>query len=68
MTEEIEAAGRYRLHAEELRAIASESFTPKIRATLLQLATDYEGMARSMEAIDATNRTLKISAQELRRE
>jgi len=64
MTEEMEAARRYRLHAEELRTIASESFTPKIRATLLQLAVDYENMARSMETMDATNRTLKISPGE----
>jgi hypothetical protein len=66
MTEEMEAARRYRLHADELRTIASESFTPKIRATLLQLAVDYDRMARSMEAIDATNRTLRISKSELR--
>jgi hypothetical protein len=62
MTEELETARRYRLQAEELRTIASESCTPKIRATLLQLAKDYQVMAITLEAIDQTNRTLRLSA------
>jgi hypothetical protein len=60
MSEELEAARRYRLQAEELRVIASESITPKIRDTLITLAYDYESMALSMEAIDRTNQTLRL--------
>ena len=62
MSEELETARRYRLRAEELRAIASESYTPKIRATLLQLAKGYDAVALTMEAIDQTNQTLRLSA------
>jgi hypothetical protein len=60
MSEELEAARRYRLHAEELRVIAEQSITPKIRDTLIKLACDYQSMAQSMEAIDQTNQTLRL--------
>src|SRR5262249_52486457 len=49
MSEELDTARRYRLHAEELRAIASEMTTPEIRTKVLSLVFDYERMAKTME-------------------
>ena len=58
-SEELDTARRYRLHAEELRTIATDKSAPEIRETLLGIALDYEHMAISMEAIDQTNRLLR---------
>ena len=59
VTEELDAAKRYRLHAEELRVIAADKHALEIRKTLLGLATDYDALAASMEVIDRTNRRLR---------
>ncbi len=59
MSEESETATRYRLHAEELRAIAHEKDMGRCRKSLIKVARDYERMAGTLEAIDETNRTLE---------
>ena len=59
MSEETDAAFRYRQHAEELRTIAGESKDAYTKKTLLSIAADYDRMALSMEAIDRTNTILK---------
>jgi hypothetical protein len=59
MSEELEAARRYRFHGEELRTIAADMSDPKSRETVLKIANDYDRMALTMEAIDRTNRTLQ---------
>ncbi len=59
LSAELDTAKRYRLHGEELRAMATDKSTPEIRQSLLGLAVDYEKMASSMEAIDTTNRLLR---------
>ena len=58
MTYELETARRYRDHAEELRAIAEGDRNNETREMLLKVALDYDRMARSMEAIDDTNRLM----------
>ena len=58
MTYELETARRYRDHAEELRAIAEGDRNNETRELLLKVALDYDRMARSMEAIDDTNRLM----------
>jgi len=62
LSEELDTARRYRLHAEELRTMAADRSTPEIRHVLLGLAIDYEKMAGSMETIDETNRVLRFHA------
>ena len=62
MSEERDTAKRYRLHGEELRAMAADKSSPEIRQVLLGLAVDYEHMASSMEAIDETNKLLRKTA------
>jgi len=59
VSEETDAAYRYRQHAEELRVIASECKDPNTKKTLLSIGGDYEAMANSMDAIDRTNTILK---------
>jgi predicted kinase len=59
VSEELEAAQRYRMHAEELRAIAADSHDPKNRDVLLQIAQDYDRMAESLQSIDRTNKVLR---------
>ena len=68
MSEELDTARRYRLHAEELRTIAADRHSPDIRETLMRLALDYEHMAISLESIDQTNKLLRNHAgTEIRR-
>lgn len=58
MSEELATAKRYRHHAEELRVIAAESGGAHAKA-LLQIADDYDRMAKSLDAIDKTNKVLR---------
>ena len=59
MTEEIDTANRYRVHAEELRAIAEQDRDSNTRRMLLKVADDYEHMAATLEAIDKTNNAMR---------
>ena len=56
MSEELETAQRYRLHAEGLRLIAEGMGDQPNRRILLDVANDYDRMARSLEAIERRNR------------
>jgi hypothetical protein len=62
LSEESDAAVRYRLRAEELRTIAGDKTALEIKHQLLKLADDYERMAASAEAVDKTNRMLQRAA------
>jgi hypothetical protein len=44
-------AGRYRQRAEEVRKIAAATKDKESRATLMQVAEDYDRMAETREAI-----------------
>jgi len=59
MSEELDTAVRYRLHAEELRTIAADRLSQENRDTLMSLAEDYEHMADTLEAIDKTNQAMR---------
>ncbi len=59
MSEELDTAERYRLHAEELRVMAEDKHGLENRKVLLGIAISYEKMAGSLEAIDATNTLLR---------
>jgi len=59
MSEELDTAQRYRVRAEELRAIAAEDLTHTNREALEKIAKDYERMARTLEAIDLSNRAMR---------
>src|SRR4051812_2800512 len=61
MTENLDLARRYRSHAREARAVASGTRSPKDRDSLLNLADEYERMARELEAEDATAKILNRS-------
>ena len=52
MGAELETARRYRLHAEELRVLAESMELDRSRDVVLEVAEDYEKMAKSLEAID----------------
>ena len=58
MSEELETASRYRVHAEELRVIAEQDRDHETRRMLLRVADDYEHMAQTLEAIDRTNKAV----------
>lgn len=58
MSEEHDTARRYRLHAEELRMIAEKMDTEDNRDAVLQVAKDYEKMAKSLEAIGSSRTAL----------
>jgi hypothetical protein len=51
MSEELETARRYRLHARELRLIAEGMEDGPDRLKVVQVAEDYEKMAASLEAL-----------------
>lgn len=55
MSYELDTARRYRNHAEELRTIAEAEGTHSTKAALLNVADDYDRMAKDLEAIDAAN-------------
>ena len=62
VTDELETAVRYRLHAKELRIFAAERTARDIQQPLLKLAEDYEHLADELEAIDKTNQTLNSNS------
>jgi len=49
----------YHQDAEELRVIAASKQSKVNREALLRIAEDYERMAASLHAIDATNKKLR---------
>jgi len=59
MSEEIDTANRYRVHAEELRVIAEQDRDHETRRMLLRVADDYDHMANTLEAIDKTNKAVR---------
>ena len=59
MSEEIDTANRYRVHAEELRVIAEQDRDGATRKMLLRVADDYDHMADTLEAIDRTNKAVR---------
>jgi len=59
MSEELETAQRYRVRAEELRTIAADDRTHANREALERIAKDYERMARTLESIDLSNRSMR---------
>ena len=54
MSEEHDTARRYRLHAEELRMIAENMDAADTRDAVLEVAKDYERMAKSLDAMGAS--------------
>ena len=58
MSEELDTARRYRQRAEELKIIAEDESSLQTRRTLEQIASDYELMAETLEAIDRTNQAI----------
>ena len=58
MSEELETARRYRMHAEELRAIAGNKEMLPCQTALMEIARDYERMARTMESIHRAQKAL----------
>jgi bacterioferritin (cytochrome b1) len=58
MSQELDAAKRYRVHAKELRVIAEQDRDYETRRMLLKVADDYEHMANTLEAIDKTNKAV----------
>ena len=59
MTLEMEAATRYRTHAEELRVIAESNGHHRTQQILLSIASDYDRMAETFEQIEQTNQSVK---------
>ena len=55
MSEELETARRYRAHARELRTIAKGETAEPNRQVLLEVARDYEKMAKALEAVHRAN-------------
>ena len=51
MSYDIETARRYREHAARLRRTAADDEDPTIREKLMQIAQDYERIARAREEI-----------------
>jgi hypothetical protein len=58
LTEELDAASRYRQRAKELRTLANHKDSRGIEHQLLMLAENYDRMAVSAEGIDKTNQAL----------
>ena len=54
MSYETETAARYRLRAEQLRAIATNSHDPQTARTVEVLAQEYDLMAHVFDGIDET--------------
>ena len=55
---EMDAALRYRTHAEELRVIAESDGHFQTQRILISIANDYVRMAETFEQIDRTNQSL----------
>ncbi len=58
MSLEMEAAARYRTHAEELRVIAESDGHFQTQRMLLSIARDYDRMAETFEEIERANKSL----------
>ena len=58
MSEEEKLARSYRLRGEELRTLADLDRNRRTREMLLEVASDYERMAQSLDGIDRTNRVV----------
>jgi hypothetical protein len=56
MSTELETAARYRQHAQKLRTVAASISLSSDRATVLQMALDFERMAAALEAMDRINK------------
>jgi hypothetical protein len=56
MSTELETVARYRQHAQKLRTVAASMSLSSDRATVLQMALDFERMAASLEAIDRADK------------
>lgn len=59
MSEELDTANRYRVHAEELRVIAEQDRDTATRRMLLKVADDYDHMADTLVSIDKTNKAVR---------
>jgi len=59
MSEELDTAKRYRVHAKELRVIAEQDRDHETRRLLMKVADDYDHMADTLEAIDKTNKAVR---------
>jgi len=59
MSQDTDTAVRYLQHAAELRVIAASKQSTVNREALLGIAKDYERMAASLEAIEASNKKLR---------
>jgi hypothetical protein len=64
VSEKIEQAGRYRNLAREARDIAVSTRSPKDRGSLLNLANEYERMARELEDEEAAEKILRQIGQD----
>lgn len=59
MSDELDAAKRYRDHAEALRTLAASVDKPKTAKHLLDIAADYMHMADQLEQIHKTNKAIE---------
>ena len=59
MKEDLDSAARYRQRTEELKVIADATTDLESKKTLLDIAKDYERMARTRERIDESDRRSK---------
>ncbi len=59
----MEAAARYRTHAEELRVIAESDGHFQTQRMLLSIARDYDRMAETFEQLELTNQSLSRPKQ-----
>ena len=66
MSEETEKAGRYRLFAARLRAIAAEDVAQENHDLLCQVAGDFEETAGELEAIGQLRRSLPKAIPRIR--
>jgi adenine C2-methylase RlmN of 23S rRNA A2503 and tRNA A37 len=62
MSDETEAAGRYRQHAAQLLSIAEADRDPNTSKTLRQVAQDYELMAQVFDDIDHVTKLSRSGA------
>jgi hypothetical protein len=66
MSEETEKAGRYRLFAARLRAVAADALARENHDLLCQVAADFEETAEEFEAIDQLKRSLPEAVPRIR--
>jgi hypothetical protein len=58
VSDELEKALRFRNYAEELRLIAGDKSSAESRRALLQIASHYDRMANTLEALDRSKNKL----------